>query len=71
VEARRRSCVVLPEPSRPSKVMKYPRGIDISLSQMREMASHQRYSVRYRMEERIEMLRVGQNAAWFVGLEDL
>src|SRR6266550_4557114 len=31
VAARRRSWVVFPEPSRPSKVMKYPRGITFSL----------------------------------------
>src|SRR5258708_22818051 len=31
VAARRRSWVVFPEPSRPSKVMKYPRGISFSL----------------------------------------
>src|SRR5258705_6421928 len=32
VAARRRIWVVFPEPSRPSKVMKYPRGITFSLS---------------------------------------
>src|ERR1700730_14463410 len=39
VVARRRSCVVFPEPSRPSKVMKYPRGIATSLPRRDRKAS--------------------------------